>query len=288
MYEIKDREMVFSLKSMSLRKAVLIIAIITTALFVIDWLTGSELSFSIFYLIPITLAVLLNGKNLGLACSVVCAIAWITADLLAHAKYSSVFIPLWNSFVRLGYFVFHTILLSRLNEIIKEMHAISVQDPLTNTANWRRFEEFANQAIKSAVRERKIISLAYIDIDNFKAVNDALGHSSGDEALQLVSKRMKEEVRSIDIVARLGGDEFAILLYDTNLKQTEGIINRIQNGVKETMKDHSWNITLSIGAIVFSVLPSTVGPMIKRADDLMYEVKRNGKNSAKIIEQFYQ
>ena len=286
MFEIKDKEMIFSLKSISLAKTVIIVSLITIALFIVDWLTGSVLSFSIFYLIPITLAVLLSGKRLGLIFSVVCSITWITADILANARYSSVFIPIWNSLVRFGYFVFHTILLSRLNEIITEMHAISVQDPLTNTANWRKFEEFANLAIKSAVKERKYISLAYIDIDNFKAVNDVLGHSGGDEALQLVSSRMKEEVRSIDIVARLGGDEFAILLYDADLKQTEGIIDRIQRSVKETMKDRNWNITLSIGAIVFKVLPSTVGPMIKRADDLMYEVKRNGKNSAKIVEQF--
>lgn len=286
MPKINEEAVIFRIKPISAGKAALIVSLNAIIFFYIDYVTGSELSFSVFYLLPITLAILLNGQRLGILFSIICSILWFSADVLATTHYFSVVIMVWNAIVRFIYFIFHIMLISALLEKVKTMRALSMQDPLTQTANWRNFDEYSRNIIKNATRERKNIALAYLDIDNFKIVNDSLGHSVGDAVLQELARVMKSAMRPSDMVARLGGDEFVILLYDVDLESTKKIIARIQQNVREGMAERRWDITLSIGAIVFSVVSSSIGPMIRRVDDLMYEVKREGKNSAKVIEQY--
>lgn len=250
-----------------------------------DLMIGSELSFSIFYLIPITLAVLFSGKRLGLIFSVLCALVWIAADLASHTNFSNPFIPVWNTLVRLAYFIFHTLLLTQLLSTISLIKHTSLHDPLTSAANWRYFEDYSNRMIKSAVRDNIPLTLAYIDADNFKQINDRLGHSVGDEVLMTIVNQIKQQLRPQDMLARLGGDEFVILLYGVDFESSEQVFQRIQAAVNQAMQARDWEVTLSIGAMVFSVLPSSLGPMLKAVDELMYRVKKNGKNNLCIQQQ---
>lgn len=250
-----------------------------------DFLVGSELSFSIFYLLPVTMAVIFSGKIFGLILSILCSIIWITCDILSGLTYDSVYIPIWNTMVRFGYFIFHTYLLSRLLETIKIVQDSAFHDPLTKVANWRYFEASSSSLIKSAIRENRKLSIAYIDVDNFKEINDEYGHGTGDEVLICLATIFKEEIRPQDLVARLGGDEFSIILYNTNVEITTEIMHRIISHVKVEMTNRNWNITLSVGVVVFSLFTSSLGPMLKTVDDLMYEVKKNGKNNIIIEEQ---
>lgn len=250
-----------------------------------DFMIGSELSFSIFYLIPVTLAVLFSGKKLGLLFSLICALVWIAADLASHLAFSNPLIPVWNTLVRLAYFSFHTLLLAQLLNTIHLINQTSLRDPLTKAANWRCFEDFANRQLKNAVRDNKSIALAYIDADNFKQINDSLGHSVGDEVLITIVNRIQQQLRPQDMLARLGGDEFAVLLYDVDFEQSREIFQRLQTEVNEAMQAHQWAVTLSIGATVFTVLPSTIAPLLKTVDSLMYSVKRSGKNNCVVQQQ---
>lgn len=250
-----------------------------------DFMIGSELSFSIFYLIPVTLAVLFSGKKLGLLFALICALVWIAADLASHLEFSNPLIPVWNTLVRLAYFSFHTLLLAQLLNTIHLINQTSLRDPLTKAANWRCFEDFANRQLKNAVRDNKSIALAYIDADNFKQINDSLGHSVGDEVLITIVNRIQQQLRPQDMLARLGGDEFAVLLYDVDFEQSREIFQRLQTEVNEAMQAHQWAVTLSIGATVFTVLPSTIAPLLKTVDSLMYSVKRSGKNNCVVQQQ---
>ncbi len=281
----RDTSITFTIKKTGPVRAALITAVIIFLLGFADLKVGSRISFSIFYLIPVTLAVFLSGRTLGLAASAVCAIVWIVADLYADLRYDSVLIPIWNTFVRLGYFIFHTLLLSKLLRTIEEVKDVSFHDPLTKAANWRFFEEYANKVIKTSVREKRKIGIAYMDVDNFKAVNDTLGHGIGDEVLVTVSAIMRREVRPSDLVARLGGDEFALIVQDIEAEALRDLLARINDKVRLEMEARRWNVTLSVGAAVFAVLPSTVGPMLKTVDDLMYEVKKSGKNDIRVEER---
>jgi diguanylate cyclase (GGDEF)-like protein len=285
MLELDGSSVLLRFKQGNLPSALLLVSSVTLILGLADFLIGSEISFSIFYLIPVTLAVITYGRSLGIVFSVVCALIWIAADISSGLRYDSWFVPVWNTLVRFGYFVFHASLLARLLSLIREVRDLSLHDPLTKAANWRYFEEYANRLIKISVRQKQKITLSYIDLDNFKKLNDSHGHAAGDEALIAIANIISSQIRPSDLFARLGGDEFALLLADADAKAAADVIARINSRVLEAMREKGWGVTLSIGAIVFSVLPSTIGPMLKAADDLMYEVKKNGKNNYRLIEQ---
>jgi diguanylate cyclase (GGDEF)-like protein len=245
----------------------------------IDYAVGSELSFSIFYLLPVTFAVMANGLVVGLVVSAVSAAVWLVADITAGAIYSSAFIPVWNAIVRLGYFTLHCFLIGRLMDMIAAVRDLSLNDPLTKAANWRFFEEYANKAIKSAIRERRPLTLAFLDLDNFKALNDRLGHAVGDEALLLLAKTIRADIRPEDMLARLGGDEFVLLLPGAEFEAADVVLRRLHEAVTKEMAARGWGVTASVGAVTFTTLSSTIGTLLARADELMYEVKRNGKNA---------
>jgi diguanylate cyclase (GGDEF)-like protein len=156
---------------------------------------------------------------------------------------------------------------------------MALRDPLTNAANWRFFEDFANREIQRDRRNKRSITIVYFDLDNFKTVNDTLGHDVGDDLLRTVSEITQSSLRPSDMLARVGGDEFALLLPSTDFSGAEAVLRRVRENVLNEMNSHGWPVTMSMGAVTFSTLPSTVGPMLKRADEVMYSVKRSGKNN---------
>jgi predicted signal transduction protein with EAL and GGDEF domain len=178
----------------------------------IDYFTGYEISFSIFYVFPIVLIAWFAGRLYAVFISILSAAIWLSADLLSGHSYSHYTIPLWNSIMRLGFFLTFTYLLTTIKRLLEHKTDLSQKDSLTGVANGRYFTELANIEINRPVRFNHPLTIAYIDIDNFKQVNDVSGHSTGDRLLNSVAETIKKNIRSIDIVARLGGDEFSILM----------------------------------------------------------------------------
>lgn len=267
---------------------IVICLLLTLLLSFIDIVTGAELTFTIFYLIPITLSVFLSGISLGISFSVLCSIVWIFSDIYPGHAYSNLLIPVWNTLVRFVYFLLHTIMLSRLLQIMAEIQDNSFKDPLTKVYNWRYLEEYTNTLIKTANRNNSKIGIIYLDVDNFKKLNDSYGHTMGDQALITITEMVQKQIRSEDIFARLGGDEFSIVLANCSKSTAYGIINRIKDKVDIEINARGWGISLSIGCIIFSKLTSTINQMVKEVDDLMYTVKENGKNNILIKDQFEQ
>jgi diguanylate cyclase (GGDEF)-like protein len=249
----------------------------------IDYFSGTELSFSIFYLLPVTLAVLVSGRGLGMIISLVSAAVWLYADLRGGSVYSSPFIPFWNALMRLGYFTLHCFLIGRLMEMIATVKDLSLHDPLTKAANWRFFEEYANKAIKAAIRDRRQVTLAFWDLDNFKALNDKLGHAVGDEALILMAETIRKGIRADDMLARLGGDEFVLILPGPDFSAADEALKRLHAAVASEMAERGWKVTASVGAVTFTTLSSSVGSLMSRADELMYDVKKDGKNALRHV-----
>lgn len=186
----------------------------------IDYLTGYEVSFSIFYLLPVFLVAWFVGRRAAIFISILSALIWMLADLTSGHTYSHYAIPFWNSIMRLGFFLMAAYFLAAIRKLLAHVTELSRRDPLTGVANGRYFSELVSVEINRSFRFNRPLTLAYMDIDNFKQINDSLGHSTGDDLLHLVAETIKKNVRSIDIIARLGGDEFAILLPETGYEQS--------------------------------------------------------------------
>jgi len=250
----------------------------------IDFITGPDLPFALFYIGPITLAIFLPKRNFGYIISLVCAALMVAIALLGGEDYGSFWVFSWNLATIVGYNFLYTYIVSRLLEIIKELRALSVRDPLTQAANWRYFEEYFNSVLHRAKREKTELTCLFFDIDDFKSANDRLGHAAGDEILKTVSKVILAGIRPDDILARLGGDEFAVILLNMNFAVSEKAAGRLFADAKAVLQGKGLSVTFSVGAVTYRNLPSTVDEIIKKADALMYDVKKSGKDSMLHIE----
>ncbi len=244
---------------------------------VADVVTGSELAFALFYLIPIVLVTWFSGRNLGLAISVIAAITWFIADALGGQSYSQPAIGYWNATVRLGLFVVVTLLLPALRALEREREIARV-DHLTGSANRRHCFEVAQTELYRSQRYQRPFTIAYIDLDDFKALNDQCGHRTGDKLLCAVVNRAKSHLRRTDLMARLGGDEFVLLLPEIDEDAAQMTVSKIQPALLDEVRRNDWPVTFSIGVLTYRDGPLTTDELITRADDLMYSVKKSGKN----------
>ena len=250
------------------------------ALFVagLDYLTGYEVSFGVFYLIPIFLVSWGVGRRAAIFLSILSAILWFIADVGSGHPYSNPAYPYWNAAVRLGFFLAVAYLAWHLQEAQEGETILARIDPLTGIPNRRAFLEIAERESRRTRRYKYSVTVAYIDLDNFKAVNDRHGHSVGDELLKVVAQTLRESVRETDLAARLGGDEFAILLPETTLDGAKKFLENLRSRLGRTMRENKWPVTFSIGSITFARFV-TVEEMVRRADSLMYAVKQKSKDA---------
>lgn len=170
---------------------------------------------------------------------------------------------------------------SKLIDTHKRLKYLAENDPMTGLPNRYFFEEHLNSAIQRAQRLNAQLGLIYLDIDNFKLINDSLGHDSGDQLLQQIAQRLLQVVRDGDVVCRLGGDEFAIVVQDLDTETSVGALaQRVLESVREpiTLNNAEHFITCSIGISTYPRCALNVEDMQKHADLAMYQVKRQGRN----------
>ena len=251
---------------------------------VVDYLTGPELALSIFYLLPIMLVAWLVSRRFGVYVSILGAIVWLLADVLSREGYvppSIPWIPYWNAVVRLGFFLIVTYILSELRQFTDREAERARTDYLTKVANLRSFYDLAGDELSRARRFKRPLTIAYLDIDNFKLVNDGLGHVAGDLLLRKVAETIRSSIRIIDRLARVGGDEFVVLFPETGPDSVNSVIERIQKGLRSLSQENQRPITFSMGVLTCIKTPDSVETMVTRADRLMYSVKATGKDGVK-------
>jgi diguanylate cyclase (GGDEF)-like protein len=243
-----------------------------------DFLSGYELSLSIFYLLPIVLVTWFANRRTGFVLCGSSAVVWILVDYASGHTYSYRLIAVWDAAVRLGFFTITTYLLGELKTHLKREESLSRTDGLTQILNSRAFKEVSHTLLQLAARHHHPTVLAYIDIDNFKIVNDQSGHSEGDRVLKSVANILSATLRSTDIVARLGGDEFAVLMPETQYAAAQMAFSRLHQELTQLAEIHRWAIGFSIGVAVFPTVPPSIDEALKVADGLMYRAKNFGKN----------
>jgi diguanylate cyclase (GGDEF)-like protein len=244
----------------------------------LEYFSGHEISFGLFYLVPVALVSRCQGRIEGPLICLICAATWLVADFTSGHQYSQLWIPFWNALVSLGFFLAVSFSLRAIRCSMQSLEDMSKIDVLTGTANSRGFRERAQMEIDRALRYGHEISMAYLDVDDFKTINDNYGHGVGDQVLARIGDVISRHIRSTDMLARLGGDEFAILFPETGAELAKGIMNRIHEHLLEDVQINGLPVTLSGGAVSFVVIPNSVDEMINKADHLMYVSKNYGKN----------
>ncbi|MFN2488472.1 MAG: GGDEF domain-containing protein [Actinomycetota bacterium] len=244
-----------------------------------DVITGSDVALSFFYLVPVSLATWFIDRRRGITLSVAGCVVVLLADVLSDTTFSGRFVPLWNAGVRLGSFLVTVFLLSWLKQALEQERRLARTDPLTKVANARHFYEVAALELSRARRYGRGLTLAYVDVDDFKLLNDDYGHSVGDATLCVIAKALSDSVRVTDVVARVGGDEFVVLFSETGEETAEIAVRRAHGQLLAALERSDHPVTVSIGAASFLSLPETVDELIWAADQFMYSVKRRGKNN---------
>ncbi|HET6786858.1 MAG TPA: GGDEF domain-containing protein, partial [Aquabacterium sp.] len=168
----------------------------------------------------------------------------------------------------------------QLEDEIRKLSDEVSTDPLTQIAN-RRGLNRAFEAERARVdRQGALLAVGLLDVDNFKKLNDTLGHQTGDEALKFLARRVGESLRPSDVVARYGGEEFVVLLPDTEVQEGQQILTRLQRQLSAeffTQDDHKVFITFSAGVTQYRQ-DEAIEAALDRADLALYEAKRTGKN----------
>lgn len=160
----------------------------------------------------------------------------------------------------------------------EELRSLSLVDELTGLYNRRGFMTLATQQLRVARREQRDDMLAFLDLDDLKGINDALGHHMGDRALSELAAVLRQTVRESDILARLSGDEFCILMTGATEAQGESMVQRMQQGLerRNLVGDLPFKLAVSVGLVRFDpALGDTLEDLLRTADQRMYEQKRS-------------
>lgn len=250
---------------------------------VVDYITGSEITFALLYMFPVAVIAWFSNKNNAIAASLLSAFTWLIVDYFSNRLDPDFWIYSWNYFSRLILLGIIVFLLRQLKNILLEKDKLSREDPLTKSLNLRAFREIAEIEISRAIRYGHTLSLAYIDVDNFKYINDIMGHETGNRVLCAIIDTIRENLRESDTVARVGGDEFVVLLPVIHQEAARIAIKKIHDALTRIMHKNDWPVTFSFGVLTCIENIPSIDRMIEAADQLMYSVKKNSKNGTNFM-----
>ncbi|MDA8138690.1 MAG: GGDEF domain-containing protein [Desulfobacteraceae bacterium] len=245
----------------------------------LDYLTGNDFEVDVFYVLPLFFITWFASRRAAVASTVLITLVWMFIGKATGKISPSVTVDIWNAFMEFAFLLIITVLGFIVKHQILRLEELSREDFLTGAANRRSFYQVAEMEMNRSQRFGSPFSVVYLDVDNFKAVNDTLGHSAGDLLLCEVAGAMHQHIRKIDTIARLGGDEFALLFPETDAGGARHMVEKTKEILIELVARHGWPITFSMGVVTFTQPPGSVEEMLCFADKVMYSVKRQGKNS---------
>jgi diguanylate cyclase (GGDEF)-like protein len=257
--------------------AVLVVGLLDWAIAVA---VGYDFVVTAFYILPVGFIAWAAGRAPGML------VAFLASAVEAGATFAA------NPGARPGVVIVSCVLellvflgaahtMSLLRDHLEFERLTSLTDPLTGVGNSRSFRRAAERELDRARRLAAALSLAYVDLDGFKDVNDTRGHAAGDELLSLVGRTLAGSVRSTDLVARLGGDEFAVLLPHADASTCRGVVERLRERLAAAVLRPAPEVTFSIGVATFLSPAPSVDALLGAADSAMYEVKRTAKGGVR-------
>jgi diguanylate cyclase (GGDEF)-like protein len=240
-------------------------------------LTPPAARLGILYTVPVLLVTWTEGLAWGIVFAVSTtvfreAIAWV--QMPADTP------MLWRVMNGLAYLAVLGIAMAGLQTLRRsqaQLARLVTLDSLTNVLNARAFADRLGQELDRNRRYPRPLTLMYMDLDNFKVINDTHGHQTGDAVLRLVADAMRSSVRQADVVGRLGGDEFAVLMPETDAPLADAAAKRLVVGLRTVFKGTP-TVTASIGVVSCTATEASTDDLLRRADQAMYDAKKSGKD----------
>ena len=240
----------------------------------IDQALGPEVSVLLFHLPPVLLATWFAGAGWGVGL----ASLMVLLSLFGGPEQASdvVLIDIVSDFAATLLIVW---MQAKLRTVYQQAHDAARSDSLTGLLNRNGLREPLQREIERAKRYGRPFSLLYLDCDNFKAVNDSLGHHAGDAVLVAVGAALQAGVRGADAAARVGGDEFVAMLSEADPDAARASARHLKQALDAAMDERGFGVTFSIGVVTFIRAPDHAEQVLAQADAAMYEAKNAGKDS---------
>lgn len=268
---------------------------VVAAIALLDRVTGAALGLTIAYAAPVLATAYLFGLGPSLLTAAAASAVWLAADLrLGDAGPAAVvssgliraavlagcaaFVARQRH-VRRGFANANAPLLARADHESR----LARLDELTQLANARGFLEVVETELARARRDARPICVFYLDLDDFKGLNDRYGHSAGDGCLREVARALRAALRAGDVPARIAGDEFAVLLWNVDPAGARAVAARVQDGVADVARRYPGvALGVTLGVAFFSRAPDDPRGLLAVADRVMYEAKRSGKGGVRL------
>lgn len=249
-----------------------------------DYLSGDEILLFVLHLLPVALLAWGGGLYAGLAGAVIATGAMLIGYVaLSDGTFRTLHV--WQALVSLtsnGTVAWAVSKLKASHErvvsLLSTERRLAREDAVTGLASVRAFHERLALEVDRMRRHARPLSLMYLDLDDFKSVNDERGHRAGDELLGRVGRVLLASVRKVDLCGRLGGDEFGILMPETDAEEAARVAQRVHEGLIRSFREGGAAVGMSAGLATFRSPPMDDQVPISQVDALMYEAKRSGKN----------
>ncbi|MEO8380651.1 MAG: GGDEF domain-containing protein [Acidobacteriota bacterium] len=267
----------------------LIIAVIAA----VDYATGMAVVISVLYFIPIIAAGWILRPARAVSVALGATLAWLAADVAWRASGEPQAIRIWNAAAGVATLAAVTFLVQwarrehgallaanrQLDLALARETEIARTDALTGLPNARALSETLARELARSRRSATPLSLLYVDLDDFKEVNDRYGHAAGDDLLRRVGDTLGSVLREGDLAARIGGDEFVVLLTGSSMQAAKEVAARIVAGVAADSRRYpDAPASASVGVVHYArSFPAGAGEMLSRGDAVMYAAKHDGK-----------
>lgn len=250
---------------------------LTGLVYWVNAVTPPDARLGILYTIPVLLVTWTEGLLWGILFA---AATTVLREAIAWEQMPPNTPMIWRVVTGTAYLAVLAVAMAGLQTLRRsqaQMARLIILDSLTNVLNARAFADRLGQELDRNRRYPRPLALMYMDLDNFKVINDTHGHQTGDAVLRLVADAMRSSVRQADVVGRLGGDEFAVLMPETDAPLADAAAKRLIAGLRNVFKGTP-NVTASIGVVSCTATDASTDDLLRRADQAMYDAKKSGKD----------
>ncbi len=246
--------------------------------------TDAEFVFVSLSLLPVLCGAWFLGRRAGLGLAALAAAMWLVGDLVSSRVPAAAWTHELNAAIHLLTYGVAAALASGLRERLDRAREHAFRDELTRLFNRRAFHALGEQALERARRARTALTIVFVDLDNFKLVNDRDGHGTGDAALRAAAQALHQAARDGDLLARIGGDEFALLLTGVDRAAAALAGDRLLGAARAALQGFE-GLSASVGVAWFGCADRRLDELLATADALMLRAKRGGKDAV-VFEAF--